>query len=260
MTKEKDILFLTLVAFALIILILVSIPLTRKPKEKIIPPKKAYLGRIAIVLDDWGYNLNNIPLLEQINLPLTVSVLPNLAYSKKISKDLSARGFEIILHLPMEPEGKNAMEKDTIKTSMQEKEIQEIILKSFASVENVKGVNNHMGSKATSSIKTVEIVFKELKKRNLFFLDSYVISTSKCLGVARRHGLRFAKRDIFIDNKNELEYIKKQIQLLKAEAKKNGYAIGIGHDRKNTIVALKEEMPKIEREGYRFVFVSELVK
>ena len=208
MTKEKDTLFLTLVVFVFIILLIVSIPFVRKPKERIIPPKKACLGRIAIVLDDWGYNLNNIPLLEKINLPLTVSVLPNLAYSKKISKDLTTQGFEIILHLPMEPEGKNAMEKDTIKTSMQEEEIQGIILKSLDSVGNVKGVNNHMGSKATSSLKTMEVVFKELKKRNLFFLDSYVISTSKCLDAAKRHGLRFAKRDIFIDNKNELEYIK----------------------------------------------------
>jgi polysaccharide deacetylase 2 family uncharacterized protein YibQ len=39
-----------------------------------------------------------------------------------------------------------------------------------------------------------------------------------------------------------------------------GQAIGIGHDRKITLEVLKEVMPSIEKEGYKFVFVSELIR
>lgn len=256
--KDRRNYLLALVAFVIVIVAIALIPL-KKPKKEVKVPK-VYLGKIAIVLDDWGYSLNNMALINQIKLPLTISVLPKLAYSRKISQDLNSRGFEIILHLPMESKDRNAMEKNTIKISMQEKEIREIIANDLASVENVKGVNNHMGSVATSNLKTMNVVFEELKKRNLFFLDSYVIATSKCLDAAKRHGLRFAKRDIFLDNKNDLGYIKSQLQILKAKARKNGYAIGIGHDRRNTLKVLKEEMPKLEKEGYKFVFVSELAR
>lgn len=258
--KEKHNYLLASIAFILIILIIIVVPFVRRPKKEVKAPPRAYLGKIAIVLDDWGYSLSNTALINQIKYPLTIAVLPGLAYSKKISRDLNSRGFEIILHLPMEPKEKSALEKDTIRTSMQEKEIREIIIKDLSSVGNVKGVSNHMGSMATSDLNTMSAVFKELKKRNLFFLDSYVVASSKCQEAAERYGLRFARRDIFLDNNNELGYIKQQIQILKAKAKRNGYAIGIGHDRKNTLRALKEEMPRLEKEGYQFVFVSELAK
>ena len=70
----------------------------------------------------------------------------------------------------------------------------------------------------------------------------------------------FVKRDIFLDNKEEAEYIKGQIYKLKRNAQMYGHAVGIGHDRKITLEVLKETMTELEREGYKLVFVSELVK
>jgi hypothetical protein len=160
----------------------------------------------------------------------------------------------------MEPKEKYQMEKDTIKTSMGEEEIRNIIAKDLSSLSNVRGVSNHMGSKATSDAKTMEVVFNDLKRRRLFFLDSYVTSNSKCQEIALKSGIHFAKRDIFLDNNNDKKYIKKQLYRLKEKARLNGYAIGIGHDRKNTLSALREAIPDLEKEGYEFVFVSELTQ
>jgi polysaccharide deacetylase 2 family uncharacterized protein YibQ len=72
--------------------------------------------------------------------------------------------------------------------------------------------------------------------------------------------LGFTKRDVFIDNKQSPDYIKGQVYKLKTRARIYGQVIGIGHDRKTTLEVLKEVMPQLEKEGYRFVFVSELVK
>jgi len=256
--KDRRNYILALTAFIIVVAAIIVFPL-KKPKKEVKPPKVS-LGRIAIVLDDWGYSLNNVSLISQIKSPLTVAVLPDLAYSKKVSRDLHNRGFEVMLHLPMEPKEKYAMEKNTIRISMDEKQIRGIVARDLSLLDNVKGVNNHMGSMATSDLRTMGAVFKELKKRKLFFLDSYVIADSRCREAAKMCGLRFAKRDIFIDNRNEPSYIKQQLYKLKAKARKNGYAIGIGHDRRNTLQVLKEEMPNFEREGYRFVFVSELAE
>lgn len=225
-----------------------------------IPKIPAIRGKIAIVIDDWGYNLNNLYFLDEIKYPLTVSILPNLGYSRTIASALKKQGAEIILHLPLEPHEKFRLEQNTILTSMDEETIRNIVARDLDDVYYARGVSNHMGSKATEDARTMGVIFRELKKRNLFFLDSLVSPRSVCFNLAKKMGLDFARRDIFLDNKEEAGYIKGQMQELKARARVHGRAIGIGHDRKITLEVLKEVMPELEREGYKFVFVSELVK
>jgi hypothetical protein len=232
---------------------------------KLLPPKAPAVpvklkGKIAIVVDDWGYNLNNLDMLNQIKYPLTCSILPGLNYSSQIAEELNALGYEILLHLPMEPHEKFRLEKNTILNVMDEQIIRNIIGQDLASISYAKGVSNHMGSATTEDIRTMEIVFKELKNRHLYFLDSLVSSKSICSDVARKIGVGFAKRDVFLDNREEPAYIKSQVYKLKIKARIFGKAIGIGHDRKITLEVLKEVMPQLEKEGYKFVFVSELVK
>ncbi|MDD4980557.1 MAG: divergent polysaccharide deacetylase family protein [Candidatus Omnitrophica bacterium] len=217
-------------------------------------------GKIAIVIDDWGYNLNNLYILDQIKYPLTMSILPDLAYSRTIAAMLNKRGIEVILHLPMEPREKIRLEKDTILTTMDGPAIRGIINRDLDDIYYAKGVSNHMGSKATEDSRTMTIVFEELKKRNLFFLDSFVSPKTVCFPLARKMRIGFARRDVFLDNKEEPGYIKQQIYKLKARAKAYGEAIGIGHDRQVTLEVLKEVMPELEKQGYKFVFLSELIK
>jgi len=121
-------------------------------------------------------------------------------------------------------------------------------------------VSNHMGSKATCNSRVMTALFKELKKRRMFFLDSYVDGESVCFGLAKQIGIGFARRDIFLDNQLDPGAIKLQINRLKARAAKYGSAIGIGHDRKVTLEVLKEVIPRLEKEGYKIVRLSELVK
>ncbi len=247
-----------IVALLLIILFQWAYILISKPKR----PVKVYIkpkGKIAIVLDDWGYNLNNLTLADEINYPLTCSILPNLKYSSAAASQLHARGFEIILHLPLQPREKYSLEKDTITVSLDKKSVLDIIDRDLASIVYAKGVSNHMGSLATEDRKIMAVIFKELKKRHLYFLDSLVSSKSICADLARKIDLKFTKRDVFLDNKQEPEYIRGQLRKLKTKAMVYGQAIGIGHDRHATLEVLKELMPEIEKEGYKFVFVSELV-
>lgn len=217
-------------------------------------------GKIAIVLDDWGYSLNNLMLLENIKSPLTLAILPNLFYSKNVAENSSRLGFETILHLPLEPHEEFRLEKNTITTAMNETQIKTILKQALESMPYLKGASNHMGSKATEDAIIMQAIFEELKKRHLYFLDSFVSPKTVCSVLARKLNLKFARRDIFLDNEEDPDYIKKQIYQLKTKARIKGEAVGIGHDRKTTLEVLKEEIPKLEKEGYRFVFLSELVK
>lgn len=231
------------------------------PKKKIKPvviPK----GRIAIVLDDWGYNLNNLNFIEHIEYPLNISVLPNLTYSQTVAQKVEEGGKELILHLPLEPQsgkGYIGLEKDTVTTEMSEAQINRIVRQALDSLRGLKGVSNHMGSKATENAITMEVIFRQLKKRDLYFLDSLVSPNSVCADIAKKVGIKFSQRDIFLDNQDDPDYIKSQIEELKQRSLQQGYAVGIGHDRKTTLSVLKEIMPQIEKEGYKFVFLSELL-
>lgn len=230
-----------------------SVKIARPPKQAVV------LGKIAIVIDDWGYSLSNLSILRQIKSPLTLAVLPNLAYSKIISREAHGLKMEVILHLPMEPKEKLRLERNTILTSMDDNTIRKILSQALDSVIYARGVSNHMGSNVTADSRTIAVVFDELRDRKLYFLDSYVSADSVCLESAQKKDLGFARRDIFIDNKEDAEYIRGQLNKLKLTAKSRGEAVGIGHDRKITMQVLKDMMPELEKEGYKFVLLSDLI-
>jgi len=253
--SRKKIFFISLAVLIFIILLLVFLP-HPKPKKVIRPFK----GKIAIVIDDWGYSLNNLTLAKQIRFPVTCAVLPNLKNSRLVASSLRALGFEVILHLPMEPKEQYKLEKNTISVSLNPQDIRRIISEDLQSLVFVKGVSNHMGSRVTESKSTCEIVFKELSRRNLYFLDSFVTSGSVAFSLARKMGLKCARRDVFLDNRSDPGYIRSQVRQLKRLAASRGVAVGIGHDRKATLKVLSEMMPQLDKEGYKFVFVSEVVK
>jgi hypothetical protein len=226
------------------------------PKEK----KPAVTARVAIVIDDLGYNQNNLQLINRIKYPVTFAILPSIAYSKAVAQELENRGFELILHLPMEPHERANLEKNTVFTAMSPKKIRRIVTEGLDSIPHLKGISNHMGSRATEDAKTMGVLFSELKKRRLFFLDSFVTGKSVAAFLAGKMDIKFARRDIFLDNIADPLYIKQQLSLLMKKARLKGQAIGIGHDRKHTLEVLNEMMPEYARQGYKFVFVSELAR
>jgi hypothetical protein len=237
-----------------LVIILAVVIFKRKPL-----PKIGIKGKVAIVLDDWGYNLNNVNILRELPYPLSISILPNLVYSQRIAYQAHQLGFEVMLHLPLEPHEKYRLERYTITHDMDENTILKILKLDLAQCRFFKGINNHMGSKATEDSRILGIIFRELKKHHMYFLDSFTTSKSMAAQVATSLDVPFARRDIFLDNKEDAQYIRGQLDKLKMIARTQGYAIGIGHDRNLTLKILKEIMPKMEKEGFRFVFVSKLI-
>jgi len=254
--KKKLVIIIALILSLSVFTAIILTSVDKKLMRKAVPVK----GRIAIVIDDWGYSLNNLEIVESIKQPLTCAILPNLKNSGLVAQRLNNSGFEIILHLPMEPKEKYRLEKNTITASMDAGQIRGILGRDLASVLFAKGISNHMGSRITEDSKVSALIMSEVKKRKLYFLDSYVTAKSACPLLARKMKIRFAKRDVFLDNQDDLVYIKSQIIKLRDLAKKNGQAVGIGHDRRNTLIALKESIPQLIKAGYKFVFVSELAR
>lgn len=222
------------------------------------PPPKAL---IAIIIDDVGHNERALPDAIALTAPVDFAVLPGLAKSEQLAKALSRGGFEIMLHQPMEPaSGTVDPGPGSIDTRMTPRQIQAVLARNLHQVPLARGVNNHMGSKATASSHVIEAVLPFLAEKGLFFVDSLTTSASVCREVADRMGIPIAVRDVFLDNQLSREYISGQLERLKRLALKNGHAVGVGHFHPLTLRTIEEFAPSIEEEGVEFVFVSELIR
>lgn len=221
-------------------------------------------AKVAIIIDDLGMGGRATKELLAIGRPLNFSILPFLPHSKDTATEATKKGFLVMLHLPMEPKGYPGPDKvpgkGAILMNTSQKDIAEIIAQDLSNIPYVQGVNNHMGSRLTEDEEIMNLTLKELKKRDLFFIDSKTSDESVAHREARRLGLKCGERDVFLDNEIALDYIKGQIRLLAKIALNEGQAIGIGHAHSLTVQAIKETIPELENQGIEFVLVSELVK
>lgn len=217
--------------------------------------------KIALIIDDLGGNANILESIKTIKKPLSLAILPLEPYSQKIAQEAPKHNFEVLLHLPMEPYRYPEVDpgKGALLMEMRDEEIISTLNKDFKSLSNVVGINNHMGSRMTEDEFSMKLILEEAKKKGLFFVDSLTSNHSVAYNMAKEMGIKAARRQVFLDHEEDVAKIKSQLKLLKDIALKYGQAIGIGHARNITIAVVKEMIPELEKEGIRFVKVSELV-
>jgi len=214
--------------------------------------------KLVFVIDDIGYHLNHEKILRALGNQVTYSILPMLPYSKYFANLSPQTGAEVILHLPLETLDGTIPGRGLITTQMPASQILETLNRNLASVPHHRGLNNHMGSLGTSDPVLMEIILKEIKRRQLFFLDSYTTPQSVIPDIGRNIGLPVLKRDVFLDNIDADQAIENQLKTLKSIARKRGYGIAIGHYRFNTLNTLRKNLPKLREEGFEILSLSEL--
>ncbi len=218
---------------------------------------------IAIIIDDLG--LDRGPRLETLLKlkGLTFSVLPGLKYTDYTVKKALDSGHEVMLHCPMEPINPDLIPKNETRmliTGMKKEELKKILVKNLESIPEAVGINNHMGSKFTQEEGDVRVVMEVLKARNLYYVDSLTIQSSKAWQTADKMGIPYLRRDIFLDHENSKKAIKKQISKLIRLSFKRGYAVAIGHIRGVTPETLEEAYDEFKVLGIEVVPVSYIIK
>jgi polysaccharide deacetylase 2 family uncharacterized protein YibQ len=224
--------------------------------------QKSYEGlpRIALIIDDLGYDLDLAISFFQLDLPLTFSVLPIAPHTESIVQEARRRGRELMLHLPMEPKNYPALNPGpgALLTEMDETEIRDTLVAHLSRIEGSRGVNHHMGSRFTERNDKMGIVLRELKKRNLFYIDSRTTKETVALRMATDMGLPAGRRHVFLDNELSPKHIRFQVERLLGMARRSGTAIGIAHPHKETLQVLKEYKHRMGN-GVKMVPASELV-
>ncbi len=222
-------------------------------------------GLIAIIIDDMGVSLRSKQ-VEALPYPLTFSYLPYAKNLAERTKKAAKNGHDVMLHMPMQAMN-NTLDggPNVLKASQSDKEFIDTLKWNLSSFDNFIGFNNHMGSQLTKDEKSMQKIMdyiNNLKEtgRELFFIDSKTIGSSIAAKTAHNNGVPYAERDIFIDHKQNAQSINDALTKLENIANDRGYAIAIGHPRKETIAALKKWLPTLERKGLTLVPISKLVK
>ena len=216
--------------------------------------------RLALIVDDCGQWIDTERGFLALDIPLTMSVLPDVPYTSTIAQEASAAGKGVMLHLPMETLSGLNPGPGKVTTEMTDDQIDAQVEADLAQVPLAKGVNNHEGSKASADRRVMRDVAAVLARHgNLFFIDSMTNSASIAEASALSQGVPSGARDVFLDNKADVAYTVGQLREAEAIARKTGSAIAIGHPRPTTLAAVREMIPELQKSGIQFVLAGELV-
>ncbi|MCX8160683.1 MAG: divergent polysaccharide deacetylase family protein [Candidatus Saccharicenans sp.] len=218
---------------------------------------------VAVVIDDLGEDLGFLRELIGLNVPLTVAILPDSGLARESAELAEKNGLEVIIHLPLEAFNNHVSTggaEGLITTSMSPQDVRSILERDLSLLPRARGLNNHMGSKATSSEALMEIIISFLREKNLYFLDSKTSPRSVAYELALKKKVPAAVRQVFLDADEDRSRIKDRLMELFHLARKNGQAIGIGHPFPETLEALKAYLPRAAEFGVQLAPVSVLVK
>jgi uncharacterized protein len=217
-------------------------------------------ARLAIILDDLGVDRAAADATFALPYHLTISVLPDRPHSADIAEEAHRRGYQVMLHLPMESVGNQKPESRELRPGMSAREVTALVNQFLQDVPNVVGVNNHQGSQSTADGPLMEALMPVLRDRGLFYIDSRTTAATVAYDTARRLGVHSAFRNVpFLDDVAEVAAVRKQLQLALRGAREKGEAVAIGHPHPATLKALSEVLPQAKGQGVQLVFASEVV-
>ncbi|MBF0428603.1 MAG: divergent polysaccharide deacetylase family protein [Magnetococcales bacterium] len=225
------------------------------------PPSKHTGAKVAIIIDDLGYNGSVSLAIARMAEPITLAILPGGEFSRQTATIGKATNKEIILHQPMEPLGYPRVKPGPggLYMGMSQEQIRPVLLKNLQQFPEAVGINNHMGSRLTQNREAMDSVMDILQERGLFFVDSRTSQTSVAHARAQAKKVPSTKRDVFLDNVQKVSTIKARLAELEQIAHHSGRAVGIGHPHRETLIALQQWLPEATKRGIHVERISQFL-
>ena len=222
--------------------------------------------QLAIIIDDVA-TMEQLNAIKKLPFAITPSIFP---YSEATpnGKNIAKNAEFYMVHLPLE--ALNFYQKNHGYLFV--KDSKEVIENKVAQIKKdfpqLTYINNHTGSKFTQDKQAMTYLLDVLEKNRITFLDSKTIGniySPKYFATHKRdsHNIcqknPFLIRDVFLDNQRDVAKITEQLLLSVKIAKKQGYAIAIGHPYKETFIALLNAKDFLKKSGVELVYVDKLI-
>ncbi len=217
-------------------------------------------GKLLFIFDDAGHNTWQLEPFLRMPFPISVAVLPGLPYSAEAAALVTAAGKELILHQPMEAIEGLDPGPAAIRADMDDATIRAVIRENLDRIPGAVGMNNHMGSKATSDVRVMTVVLDEVRRAGIYFLDSLTIGDSVVHYAASLMRQTTWERSVFLDNIPDKASILHYIAEGTKVAEKRGYAIMIGHVWSAELAqTLTELYPQLVEQGFSLSTISKVM-
>ncbi len=230
---------------------------SRLPSESNPPAQRP---AIAIIIDDLGLQLGAGARAVMLPAPLTYAFLPHTPYARPLATLAHHRHKEVMLHLPMEPLDRRPMGAGGLRPGMSREDFVRVVRQGLASVPHVRGINNHMGSLLTQQEQPMRWLMEEIADRPLYFIDSHTSKDSVARTVAQAYRIPTLRRHVFLDHERDPRAIAHHFQRLLRLARRQGFALAIGHPHPETLAFLEQALPRLEAEGIDLLPVSQLLR
>ena len=219
-------------------------------------------ARIAIIIDDLGYQLIAGRRAIELPGPVAFGVIPGSPRASQLARHAHAQGKEVLVHLPLQANSDESLEEPvSIDLDMSRKQLGSVFEQALQSVPHASGINSHRGSLLTRHPGHMRWLMEEIKAReDLYFVDSYTTHHSVALRIAEETGVQAIKRDVFLDPDRAPETVAREFERMKRLAVRRGQVVAIGHPYSATLDLLERKLPHLEREGFELVTVSELLR
>ena len=242
----------------LAIIVLLALIILSQQKLQAFDP---IIPTISIIIDDLGDR--KALGFRAANLPpeVALSILPHTPFSQEIAQFGHQRGMDILLHQPMESEKYvELLGPGALLSNMKRQQFAQILEDNINSIPYVVGINNHMGSLLTADREKMNWLMAELRQRSIFFIDSRTTTKTIAATTAKDWQIPSMSRRVFLDHYDDPESIDNQFQQLLRIARKQGYAIAIGHPRENTMHFLEQKLPELAQAGIKLISPSQLMR
>ena len=202
-------------------------------------PNSSVKGRakLVLIIDDVA-TFEHASMVKSIGLKITPSIFP----ATKTHPDTPniARTFEFyMIHLPMQAKHFDSPEIGTLTINESFESMHEKIKKIRKDFPRAKYTNNHTGSRFTSDYDAMDKAYRALIEQGFIFVDSKTIAQTAVARAAKKYNQPYISRDIFLDDDPSANAVRRELIAAVNLAKKRGYAIAIGHPKKNTIAVIK---------------------
>ena len=219
-------------------------PITKQKKD-LITKKDNYKydlktkPKLVIIIDDVVSKTQKDKILN-IGYPITMAFLPPNSGHKESAIIAQNLPFHMI-HFPMQA-SKNFknIEVNTLNISDSYETIEARVKQLRVLYPNATYTNNHTGSVFTENYEAMDKLFRALKKYNFIFVDSKTTPNSVAKELSIKYQMPYIVRDTFLDNDRSFTAIQNQLKDAIRVAKKQGFAIAIGHPYEVTFQVLKE--------------------
>ena len=205
-------------------------------------------GRLAIIIDDLGYNWERGRAITELPAPVTVAIIPGTPHGPSLARLASENGKEVMVHMPMTSSHAEVSDPLLLSDDLSIGAFDALIDEAVSAVPGATGMNNHMGSALTANRAAMTRFMARLKALNLFFIDSRTSTETVAAEVAEELNLANASRSVFLDNERDRIVIRQHLADAVAVAQSTGYAIAIGHPYPQTLDVLSEELTQLPRD------------